>query len=340
MQKLGIPQVDLVDFQSDSPERRTAFVTRLGQALEEIGFVAIANPGLDSQLVAQAYASAQAFFALPDSVKQQYEIPRLNGQRGFTSLGKEHAKDQPAPDLKEFWHLGQELPQKHPLKQVYPANLWPREVPDFYPTFLNLYQQLEICANTLLEACAIYLQEPPGLFQNMATNGNTILRVLHYPALDTLVPRNQVIDPRANQTANLLKSPDCHNPYPIRAAAHEDINLITLLCEATEPGLELLQLDGSWKPIHSLQGQVICNCGDMLQWVTNGLFKSATHRVVNGDDRHNPRFSMPLFLHPRPEVDLTPLPSCIARTGNQVKFPPITAAAYLQKRLEEIGLST
>jgi isopenicillin N synthase-like dioxygenase len=320
-----IPVVDLALFRSSLPSQRRQFTEAFGQALEQVGFVAIANPGIDLQLIAQAYQLAEDFFALPESVKQRYEIPQLNGQRGFVSFGKEHAKDQTAPDLKEFWHIGRESLNResentntieaNAIEPSYLPNLWPTEIPAFQPIFIQLYDQLETCAKILLQACALYLEEPIDLLRNMVQGGNTLLRVLHYPRLQGI-----------------------EDPQSIRAAAHEDINFITLLCEATEPGLELLQRDGTWRSIHALQGQLICNVGDMLQWFTNGLLRSTTHRVTNVCDR--PRLSMPFFVHSRSEVDLTPLPSCIARTGGVAKFPPMTAQAYLDRRLQEIGLIT
>ena len=182
--------------------------------------------------------------------------------------------------------------------------------------FLELYRQLELCSKSLLEACALFLGEPEKLLANMTEDGDTILRVIHYPPLS-----------------------EEREPKSIRAAAHEDINLITLLCESTAEGLELLQRDGVWRPIHALEGQIIVDCGDMLQNLTNGLLKSTTHRVVNPDNDRARRFSMPFFVHPRAEVDLSPLPSCIAKTESNDTFQNITAREFLLQRLREIGLS-
>jgi isopenicillin N synthase-like dioxygenase len=308
-----IPVLDLQDFQvgGDLCQR---FVSQLGQALEDTGFFALVNHGVDAELIQAAYHCAQEFFALPDSTKQHYEIPQLNGQRGFTHFGKEHAKDHPFPDLKEFWHMGRELPVHHPLTGRYPTNLVPTEVPAFSATLNHLYAQLEACARKLLQACALYLAEPEDLIADMATDGDTILRIIHYPPI-----------------------PPTAHPASLRSAPHEDINLITLLCEATADGLELLQRDGTWLPIPAIPGQIIVDSGDMLQQLTNGLLKSTTHRVFNPKHDRERRFSMPFFVHPRGEVDLTPLPSCIAKTGGQ-SFPAITAGEYLMQRLREIGL--
>ncbi|NJP10216.1 MAG: isopenicillin N synthase family oxygenase [Leptolyngbyaceae cyanobacterium RU_5_1] len=309
-----IPVLDLQDFHADETSRRT-FVHQLGDALETIGFFALINHGVDRALIQTAYQVTQQFFELPDAIKQDYEIPALNGQRGFTSFGREHAKDHPYPDLKEFWHMGRELPTDHPLASRQLTNLQVAEVPQFHPVLMRLYAQLEICAVDLLKACALYLGEPENLIGDMVQGGDTILRIIHYP-------------PTLSDT----------HPASLRSAPHEDINLITLLCEATADGLELQQRDGSWLPVRSLPGQIIVDSGDMLQQLTNGVFRSTTHRVINPVNQRERRFSMPFFVHPRAEVDLTPLPGCAARTGEQ-RFPAITAGEYLMQRLREIGLA-
>jgi isopenicillin N synthase-like dioxygenase len=308
-----IPVLDLQTFQADDRDRQD-FVNQLGHALETTGFFAVINHGVDSNLIKHAYQVAQQFFELPTATKCQYELPALNGQRGFTSFGKEHAKDHSAPDLKEFWHLGRELPPGHPFSADYAANLQVAEVPQFYPVIAQLYAQLETCAIALLQACALYLGEPETLMADMVRDGDTILRIIYYPPM-----------------------PPNSDPASLRAAPHEDINLITLLCEATDEGLELLQRDGSWLPVRSLPGQIIVDSGDMLQHLTNGLLKSTTHRVVNAKSDRDRRFSMPFFVHPRREVDLTPLANCLTKTGTQ-PFHSITAGAYLMQRLREIGL--
>ncbi len=307
-----IPVLDLRDFQY--PATRPTFIANLGSALEAIGFFALTNHGVDRDLIQQAYQVTAAFFDLPEPAKQRYEDPALNGQRGFTRFGREHAKDHPVPDLKEFWHVGRELPADHPLVDRYPANQQPSEVPDFHAVMMRLYDQLETCSSQLLQACALYLGEPENLFQGSAIAGDTILRIIHYPPI-----------------------PETAHPASLRAAAHEDINLITLLCEATDEGLELLQRDGTWLPVRAVPGQIIVDSGDMLQQWTNGRLKSTTHRVVNPPDDRRRRFSMPFFVHPRSEVDLTPLASCVSQLGQQL-YPSITAGEYLLQRLREIGL--
>ncbi|MEL6385473.1 MAG: 2-oxoglutarate and iron-dependent oxygenase domain-containing protein [Cyanobacteria bacterium J06626_18] len=303
-----IPVLSLADFVNSEPMRQQAFVQTLGRALEAIGFFALTDHGISPQLIQSAYAAAESVFCLPEDSKIRYEDLALKGQRGFTAFGREHAKDSSHPDLKEFWHIGRETAQ--------PANIWPQEVPHFQTAMVDLFEQLEVCANTLLEACALYLDLPRSFLRDTTTNSPTLLRVIHYPPLP----------------------PDVH-PASVRAAAHEDINLITLLCEATAPGLELRQKEGTWLPIAAIPGQIIVDTGDMLQNLTNGLFKSTTHRVTNPGNDRDRRFSLPFFVHPRPEVDLSPHPTCVARTGGQPQFPNLTAGEYLTQRLREIGLA-
>ncbi|GAB4213792.1 MAG: 2-oxoglutarate and iron-dependent oxygenase domain-containing protein [Synechococcales cyanobacterium] len=304
-----IPTLSLNDFIHGDPHTQADFVQRMGSALEDLGFFALVDHGVDSAVTQAAYECCQAFFALPAEIKMHYSHADLKGQRGYTCFGKEHAKDNPYPDLKEFWHIGRE-------DSPYLGNLWPSEVPQFRPVFLELYRQLDACAAHLLQACALYLRESRLLLADMAEGGNSILRVIHYPPI-----------------------PLTAHPASIRAAAHEDINFITLLCEATAPGLELLQRDGSWLPIQTMPGQIIVDTGDMLQHLTNGVFRSTTHRVVNPNNDREQRFSMPFFIHPRSEVDLTPLPSCVARSGGKTHYGSLTAGEFLQQRLREIGLA-
>lgn len=303
-----IPVLSLADFLSPDPIRQQNFVEQLGQALEAIGFFALTDHGIRPALIQSAYGAAAAVFALPEHTKRRYTAPTLKGQRGFTAFGQEHAKDSPEPDLKEFWHIGRET--------AVPANLWPQEVPDFKATMVALFEQMEACANQLLEACALYLDLPRHFLRNTTRDSPTLLRVLHYPPIPAGIPAASV-----------------------RAAPHEDINLITLLCEATAPGLELLQSDGTWLPIAAVPGHIIVDTGDMLQNLTNGLFKSTTHRVTNPANDRDLRFSLPFFVHPRPEVDLSPLSQCLRRTGGSPRFPSLTAGEYLSQRLQEIGLA-
>ncbi len=311
---LNIPIVDFRDYFSEDPKCVQNFVHTIGDALVDTGFFVLGHHGVDLTLIRKAYQVSKAFFALPQDRKQLYEIPGLKGQRGYTSYGREHAKNSTHSDLKEFWHVGRD-PSKFRVETAnYPANIWPSDEPNFKDTFEELYRQLDRCSSKLLEACAIFLNEAPTRFSSMTEHGNSILRVIHYP-------------------------PILQETSAVRAAAHEDINLITLLCEATDAGLELRTHDGQWHPIHSLKGQIVVDSGDMLQNLSNGIFKSTTHRVVNPPNLSTSRYSMPFFCHPRPECDLSPLASCVSQRAHKQHYPNITAAEYLHKRLQEIGLS-
>lgn len=310
-----IPVLSLREFSHGTPAQRAAFVQGLGDALVDIGFFALTDHGLTDQQIAQAYAQTKALFDLPLAIRQHYEIAELRGQRGYTSFGREHAKDSDAPDLKEFWHVGRDRAGlTHPGAVPY-DNLWPSEIPQFRSVLSQLFAGLDSCAHQLLTAAAEYMGESPDFLTAMADSGDTVLRLIHYPP----VPADRHV-------------------ASVRAAAHEDINLITLLCEATSGGLELLQRDGSWRPVHALHGQIVVDSGDMLQALTNGWFKATTHRVVNPDDSRDQRFSMPFFVHPRADADLTPRPNCLAKTGGKPLYPQQTAGQFLAQRLAEIGL--
>lgn len=311
-----IPVVSLKAYHEGSSNDRDRFISTVGNALTDIGFFSVEDHGVDMKLIDKAYSIAAEFFEMSEEKKKQYENLAIKGQRGYTSYGREHAKDSKAADLKEFWHVGRDLPPGHELNKVYPDNIWPKEIPEFKTVYLELFRQIENCAMTLLEACALYLGESKNRFTSIAENGNSILRIIHYPPI-----------------------PAHRDPSSIRAGAHEDINLITLLCEATTGGLELLQRDGTWRPIHALKGQIVCDTGDMIQNLTNGVLKSTTHRVVNPDNSRERRFSMPFFMHPRAEASLNPLESCIKRQGGKKLFRDITAGEYLMERLKEIGLT-
>ncbi|MFE4106329.1 isopenicillin N synthase family dioxygenase [Almyronema epifaneia] len=305
----AIPLLNFKAFTQGTQTERADFVDNLGQALEKIGFFALEQHSVAAPLIQQAYEAAALVFQLPDAIKQQYERPELKGQRGFVGFGREHAKNSPYPDLKEFWHVGRS-------PSALGANLWPVEVPQFQTVMTALFQQLEVCAAVLLEACALYLDQPRTALRDLVRQGDTLLRVIHYPPL-----------PSTAAAASL------------RAAAHEDINLITLLCEATAPGLELLQTNGDWLPIQAPPGHLIVDTGDMLQHLTNGLFKSTTHRVVNPENQGDRRFSLPFFVHPAATTNLAPLAVCIDRTGGIARYPAVSAGDYLHQRLQEIGLA-
>jgi isopenicillin N synthase-like dioxygenase len=307
----NIPVVDLGDWYAAGAARQR-FVTTVGESLADIGFFAVRDHGVPDALMSRSYDVAKQFFHLPAATKARYHDPAKRGQRGFTGMGKEHARDARAADLKEFWQLGRPG-WSHPL---YGANVEVAELPAFAATFTELYQRLDALGQVLLHACAAYIDEPAERFADMATDSDTIVRVLFYPPVGKDVP-----------------------PGAVRSAAHEDINLITLLSGATAEGLELLRRDGTWMPVHTGFDTIVVDSGDMLQNVTNGLYKSTTHRVVNPGDVTSERFSIPCFIHARLDVDLSPLPSCIARTGGGAQYPSITAGAYLEQRLREIGLA-
>lgn len=312
--KQTIPVLSLSDYLHGTESEQKKFVSDLGSALSDIGFLALEDHGIDSELISDAYKVAEEFFSQPDESKTKYVLDNA-GQRGFTAFGKEHAKDSAAPDLKEFWHIGREKNKLSKFENSNLVNVWPTEVPQFKPCMEKLYAQLDTCAFALLDACSQFINEEKNFLREAAEGGNTVLRIIHYP-------------PVAEDA----------DPASIRAAAHEDINLITLLCESTAAGLELLQKDGTWLPIHSLKGQIIVDAGDMLQQLTNGLIKSTTHRVVNPDNSKARRFSMPFFVHPKSEFSLAARENCIERTGGKKIYQDISSGDYLHQRLREIGL--
>lgn len=311
----SIPQVDLSEFLSGDPQRRQAFVEKLGKAYEEVGFVSVINHGITDDMTDAIYKNVQSFFALSGEVKKKYEVPELAGQRGYTSFGKEHAKGSDAPDLKEFYQYGQTVEDNDPIKSEYPNNVSVDEIPDFNVTLYKAYRAFEKAGRSLLHAIAIYLNLPENYFDDKIQNGNSILRCIHYPPI-TQEPKNA-----------------------IRAEQHEDINLITLLVGASAEGLELLDKKNEWVPINAGPGEIVVNVGDMLQRLTNNRLCSTTHRVVNPprEKWHTPRYSIPFFLHPRSEMDLTCLASCVT-PDNELHYEPITAGEYLDERLREIGL--
>lgn len=312
---LNIPSVNLADFLSTDPNKKNEFVQQLGKAYEEIGFVAVKNHFLDEATAQTLHEQSALFFALPDAQKAQYEIPELAGQRGYVSFGKEHAKGRTVGDLKEFWHFGQTVTDNDPIKAEYPDNLPCNELPEFNEVGNKAYQELENTGKFMLRAIAIYLGLDEFYFDDKIHNGNSILRPIHYgPIKDE--PQNAV-----------------------RAAEHEDINLITLLMGASADGLQVLNKQNVWVPVTALPGQLVVNVGDMLQRLTNNKLKSTTHRVVNPPKEQwgSSRYSFPFFLHPRSEMRLDVLPNCI--TDEQPRaYEPISGGEYLNERLREIGL--
>ncbi len=309
---MPIAPVSLRAYDSDFDD----FARDLGAAFERYGFAVIGEHGLDQAMLDAALRETRAFFALSEERKLAYAIPDGAGQRGYTAFGREAAKDAATSDLKEFWHVGRELPSGHPNRAVMPDNLWPSELPGFRPVLSSLYADLDRLGGRVLRAIARHLGLPVDAFEDPTRDGNSILRLLHYP-------------PMAEDTPG------------VRAGAHEDINAITLLLGAEEAGLELLDRDGRWLAVQPPPGSVVCNIGDMLQRLTNHVLPSTTHRVVNppSERRGVARYSAPFFLHFRPDYVIRTLPECV--TGYRPdRYPePITADAYLRQRLREIKLA-
>lgn len=312
---MTIPVVDLNDFVKGDSQRKAAFVQELGKAYEDVGFVAVKNHGIPTDLIADLYKDVQQFFSLPSEKKRIYEKPELAGQRGYTSFGKEHAKGSDAPDLKEFFQYGQIVPGDHRLKPEYPDNVEVQEIGGFDDTFFKAYRAFEKSGKSLLQSIALYLDLDEHYFDEFVNEGNSIVRAIHYPPI-TSEPKNA-----------------------IRAEQHEDINLITLLVGASADGLQILTKNNEWVNVTSLPDQIVVNVGDMLQRLTNNKLKSTTHRVVNPPRGlwHTSRFSIPFFLHPKSAMSLSALDSCVDETHKK-EYEDITAGDYLDERLREIGL--
>jgi isopenicillin N synthase-like dioxygenase len=308
-----IPVVRLSDYTDGDSARRLAFVRAYGEALESFGFVSVTDHGVDSDAIRRVYADLAEVSALPTAQKEACALPRSHGNRGYIAFGKEHAKTRPVGDLKEFWHVGRAIESLGEGGK----NAFPAGVPAFEPDCLALFRKLEDAAFAMLAALADYLGEPTDTFVGLAREGNSILRLIHYPPIGDDAPAGGV-----------------------RAAEHEDINLITLLCESTGAGLEILTKDGSWLAVDAPPGHLVVDTGDMMARLTAGRIPSVTHRVVNPPDerRDLPRFSLPFFVHPRPEVVLAPLPTCRTLPAADA-LPPITADSFLRERLAAIGLT-
>ena len=292
-----------------------AFAAALGASFARYGFAVISDHGLDQARIDAAIADAKAFFALPEDMKRRYKLAGAAGQRGYTPFGIETAKGAAHFDLKEFWHVGRELPAGHPYRARMPDNAWPSEVPGFREHELWLYGALEGLGDKVLRAIARYLGLDDGFFAPATRDGNSVLRLLHYPPAPFDGPN-------------------------VRAGAHEDINTITLLLGAEEAGLEVLDRDGTWLPVNPPPGSVVCNIGDMLQRLTNHALPSTTHRVVNPPParRGVARYSTPFFLHFAPDYLIETLPNCVSAERPDRNPVPITANAYLEERLAEIKL--
>ncbi len=307
-----VQNVPTLDIRTEGP----AFDAALSEAFRDTGFLKLRGHDVGPAITAPAYAALQAFFALGSEQKLRYHLPGKGGARGYTPYRIETAKDASEPDLKEFFHVGREPTLLQSAHGPTPRNLWPNEVPAFKPALLTLFQALEALGARVLAAVARSLALPADWFDDKIDHGSSILRPLHYPALSA------------------------HAPEGVRSAAHEDINLVTLLIASGEPGLEILTQHGRWLDVDVQPGEIVVNIGDMLQRLSNHVFVSTTHRVVNPPEpwRSRPRYSIPFFLHPNPELSIETLPTCISPDRPNRYLEPITAEAYLAQRLREIGL--
>lgn len=304
----GVPTLSLADFTGSDPARRAAFSSRLFEGLKRYGFIILVDHTVSPAAIEHAYDLSARFFALPDTVKRQH----AQGPRGYTPFRTEKAVGQNAADLKEFWQIGPEREGEPPRGPTEPPNVWPQQPVDFRTSFLALYRGLQETGRLLLEALAPGLQLPQGFFSRMVDDGNSVLRLLHYPPI----------------TADIEDG-------SLRSAPHEDINLLTLLVAAQGPGLELLDHDGRWLPVDAGHAALIVDSGDMMARLTNDVIPATTHRVTNPAGANVSRYSMPFFMHPNSDVLLECLPSCI---GNGAKYPSVRADAFLEERLRAIGL--
>ena len=286
----------------------------LGASFAEYGFAVIRDHGIPADLIARAEELSKAFFALPEETKRAYILQNGGGARGYTPFGTEKAKDAKVHDLKEFWHVARELPEGHELAEFMPPNIWPKEVDGFRETFEQLYAAFEQAGHKVLRAIALHLKLEESFFDATIEDGNSVMRLLRYPPLEGAEAEGA-----------------------IRAAAHGDINTITLLLGAEEAGLELLKADGEWLAIDPPEGALVVNIGDMLDRLTNGRLVSTIHRVVNpkGEAAYRARYSMPYFLHFRPDYVIETLPSCVDENSPE----PISSHDFLLQRLREIGLT-
>ena len=291
------------------------FVRDLGAAYENYGFVIIPDHGIPQPLIDRFLGLYKTFFAWPEADKRRYHIKGGGGARGYTPFGIETAKGSQHFDLKEFWHVGRELPSGHPYRHYMADNVWINEIPEFKETCIEMFETFDLTGRRLLSAIARVLGLSPDFFEDKVQLGNSVLRVIHYPPM----PPNPA--------------------ESIRAGAHEDINVITLLLGAEEPGLQVLSRQGQWLSVNPAPGSMVVNVGDMLQRLTNGMLRSTSHRVINPvrDRAQNARFSMPFFLHFNPDFPIAALPSCVG-PGKPDPLPPILAEEYLQERLREIKL--
>ncbi len=310
-----VPVLDVSRYSKGNAATRKKFVRDLGVAFHEVGFISVTNHGVSQELINSFYAEARAFFALSTETKLASNVKDAAGQRGYTRFGTEHAKHSKVADLKEFFQIGQEVPNNYAKASDHTPNVFVKERPEFVRLGLELYRAFEKTGGILLEAIAVHLGLPENFFATRIEHGNSILRAIYYPPI-TSEPGSA-----------------------IRAEQHEDINLITLLVGASAGGLQLLGTDGEWHEVMPQNNEIVINVGDMLQRLTNNYLKSTTHRVVNPprSEWHLPRLSIPFFLHPVSDMDLSCLPFTVTKE-NPLHYEPITAGAYLDERLREIGL--
>ena len=310
-----IPSLDLRDFLSEDPHRKAEFIQLIGKAFQEIGFCAVKGHLLSDDLVDRLYKQIKLFFDLPDEVKTKYEFPEYSGQRGYVSFGKESAKGSKHGDLKEYWHFGQYIEEEEKGNYNYFPNINVDELPEFNKVGKEVYTSLENTAKHILRALALYLNIEENYFDQYIKNGNSILRPIHYPPI--------LDDPKE----------------AVRASAHGDINLITLLMGAHGKGLQVQHSNGEWIDAMAGKDELMINIGDMLSRHTNNLLKSTVHRVVNPDREllKKSRYSIPFFMHPVSEMKLNVLESCI-NEDNPKSFDDITAGDFLNERLVELGL--
>lgn len=308
-----IPTLSLAS-QAHDPD---GFAHAFGASFRRFGFAVVTDHGIDPKLIDTAWQATRQLFELPEEAKRRYYSAELAGQRGYTPFGTEIAKDAAHVDLKEFWHVGRDLPAGHRFRDHMPDNIWPAELPEFEAIFTAMYAAFDRAGNQLLSAIARYLGLAPDWFADKVEHGNSVMRLLHYPPIPVDAPG-------------------------IRAGAHGDINLITLLLGAEEGGLQLLTRQGEWLSIAPPEGALVINVGDMLERLTNNQLPSTIHRVLNPppERRHIPRYSMPFFLHLASDVLIETLPGCMDADHPNLYPNPITANDFLVQRLIEIGLKT
>lgn len=307
-----VPTLSLGSYTEGSDLDQQKFIDDLYRGLVEYGFIILKDHQIPQGLFDEAYVNLEKLFSLPLESKLKYAQSE-GGQRGYTPFGKEHAKDAPVMDLKEFWHVGRNISDDHKFKKYYPQNVWPSELPRFKEVFSQLYTSLDQTGKAMLQALTFPLDVPQHYFDYMVDDGNSILRLLHYPPI-----------------------PVGADPRCLRAAPHEDINLITILPAATASGLQLKDRDGAWLDVDGKPGELIVDAGDMLSRICNEVIPSTTHQVINTpESTTKSRYSMPFFMHPHPEALLSCIPSC---RGSGAKYPDISSHDFLMQRLREIGL--